>query len=289
MGAACTALFCGRPDLGAKLFRHRAGAVRRGSRLQQRGRRALLCLWEARPRGEAFPAPSRRRSPRVAPPTRAAACTALFFVGGPTSGRSFFRHRAGAVRRGSRLPQWGGVHCFVFCGRPDLGAKLFQTPSRRRSPWGATPTIAAACTALFFVGGPTSGRSFSDTEPAPFAAGRASHDRGGVHCFVFCERPDLGAKLFQTPSRPIRRGSRLPQWRRVARFLWEGRLFGPQPMVIRLALPPAAAVLMLSARSISKRSSGISVSPGAMPCMPTMGPLRRARCWLTSRNWSGLP
>ena len=246
----------------------------------------------------------------------------LYFVGGPTSGRSFSGTEPAPFAAGRGSNKGGGVHCFV-CGRPDLGAKLFrhragpfaagrgsyngrrallcflwearprgevfQTPSRRRSPRGAPPTIGAACTALFFVRGPTSGLSFSGTEPAHSPRVAAPTIGGGVHCFVFCGRPDLGAKLFQTPSRPIRRVSRLPQWRRVARFLWEGRLFGPQPMVIRLALPPAAAVLMLSARSISKRSSGISVSPGAMPCMPTMGPLRRARCWLTSRNWSGLP
>lgn len=71
--------------------------------------------------------------------------------------------------------------------------------------------------------------AFSGTEPAPFAAGRGSHS-GGVDGF----------------------------------FLWS-RLTRHQPMVIRLALPPAAAVLMLSARSISSRSSGIAVSPGAIP------------------------
>ena len=253
------------------------------------GRRALLYfLWEARPRGEAFPAPSRRRSPRGAPPTIGAACTALFFVGGPTSGRSFFRHRAGpfAAGRGSyngrRAPLcflWearprgeafsdaepapfaadrgsynsDGVHRFIFCGKPDLGAKLFR---------------------------PRTG---------PFAAGRGSYN-GRRALLYFCGRPDLGAKLFQTPSR--RRSPRIAAPTIAAActvFLWEVRLVGPQPMVIRLALPPAAAVLMLSARSISKRSSGISVSPGAMPCMPTIGPLRRASCWLTSRNWSELP
>ena len=213
----------------------------------------------------------------------------LYFVGGPTSGRSFSGTEPAPFAAGRASHESGGVHCSVFCGRPDLGAKLFQTPSRRRSPRVAAPTIGAACTALFFVGGPTSGRSFFRHRAGAARRGSRLQQRGrpALLCFLWEARPR--GEAFPAPSRPIFRGARLPQWRRVARFLWEGRLFGPQPMVIRLALPPAAAVFMLSARSISKRSSGISVSPGAMPCMPTMGPLRRARCWLTSRNWSGLP
>ncbi len=210
-------------------------------------------LWEARPRGEAFPAPSRRRSPRVAAPTKGAACTALF-VGGPTSGRSFFGTEPAPFAAGRASHDRGGVHCFVFCGRPDLGAKLF----RHRA--------------------------------GPFAAGRGSHDWGrrALLCFLWEARPRGEAFSDTEPAHsPWVAAPAMATGCTV--YLWEARLVGPQPMVIRLALPPAAAVLMLSARSISKRSSGISVSPGAMPCMPTMGPLRRARCWLTSRNWSGLP
>ncbi len=73
--APCTGSICGCPALGAKLFGHRAGAIRRGSRLPQKSMRAAqrsamqgLNLWEARPRGEAVRAPSRRHSPRVAAP-----------------------------------------------------------------------------------------------------------------------------------------------------------------------------------------------------------------------------
>ena len=49
-----------------------------------------------------------------------------------------------------------------------------------------------------------------------------------------------------------------------------------QPIVIRLALPPAAAVLMLSERSITSRSSGTRQSPGTRPVSPTIGPGRPA-------------
>src|SRR5690606_15371902 len=57
-----------------------------------------------------------------------------------------------------------------------------------------------------------------------------------------------------------------------------------QPMVIRLALPPAAAVLTLRVRSTSRRSSGMSVSPLGRPMTAMMGPLRRAICWLMARS-----
>ena len=50
------------------------------------------------------------------------------------------------------------------------------------------------------------------------------------------------------------------------------------PMVIRLALPPAAAVFTLSERSISRRSSSRLVSPRAKPCTETIAPSRAAIC-----------
>lgn len=52
-------------------------------------------------------------------------------------------------------------------------------------------------------------------------------------------------------------------------------------IVMRLALPPAAAVLMLRDRSITSRSSGIRLSPGAMPVRLTIGPGRAARATAT--------
>ncbi len=139
-GAACTA-FCGRPDLGPKLFPHRAGAIRRGSRLPQWERRALLFCGRPDLGPKLFRAPGWRHSPRLAAPTNEGGVHC--FVGGPTSGRSFFGHRAGAIRRGSRLPQMR-VACTAFCGRPDLGAKLFRAPSWRHSPRVAAPAMVAA-------------------------------------------------------------------------------------------------------------------------------------------------
>jgi len=50
------------------------------------------------------------------------------------------------------------------------------------------------------------------------------------------------------------------------------------PIVIRLALPPAAAVFTLSERSISRRSSSRLVSPRAKPCTDTIAPSRAAIC-----------
>ncbi len=54
---------------------------------------------------------------------------------------------------------------------------------------------------------------------------------------------------------------------------------GRYPIVIRLALPPAAAVLTLSARSTTSRSSGDAGLAGAQPCTPTIGPARAASAW----------
>lgn len=62
-----------------------------------------------------------------------------------------------------------------------------------------------------------------------------------------------------------------------------------QPTLIRLALPPAAAVLTLRLRSMSSRSSTMPDSPGVRPCRPTIGPGRPASLSLTARNWSESP
>ena len=51
----------------------------------------------------AYLADGQRR--RVAAPTKATGCTAFYFCGRPDLGAEFFRHRAGAVRRGAHLPQ----------------------------------------------------------------------------------------------------------------------------------------------------------------------------------------
>ena len=156
--ALCTDCFCGRPALGAKLFGHRAGAVRRGSRLLQKSvrpvaRRRARTLWEPRPRGEALgaePAPfaagrgsHKKRAPHA---ERRYAQTA--FVGAPPSGRSFL-----GTEPAPRLPQKMRATC--------------TTQHHARAQ---------------FVGGPPSGRSFSGTEPAPFAAGRASHKKKRAAC-----------------------------------------------------------------------------------------------------------
>src|SRR5450432_3174116 len=59
--------------------------------------------------------------------------------------------------------------------------------------------------------------------------------------------------------------------------------------VIRVALPPAAAVLMLSARSTTSRSSATFVSPGARPSMPMIGPGRAASRAQTASSASRPP
>ena len=165
MRVACTA-FCERPDLGAKLFR--APSWRRSPRVAAPTMGAACTAFSGR--SDLGPklsqAPSWRHSPRVAAPTNEGGVHCFLWEARP--GAKLFGHRAGAVRRGSRLPQMRAAWT-AFCGRPDLGAKHFQTPSWRHSPRVAAPTMGAACTA-FFVGGPPSGRSFSGTELAPFAA-----------------------------------------------------------------------------------------------------------------------
>jgi len=60
---------------------------------------------------------------------------------------------------------------------------------------------------------------------------------------------------------PMGRGASRAAFPRGA---WE-RSRESQPMVIRLALPPAAAVLTLNARSITRRSSAMLVSPWDRP------------------------
>ena len=56
-----------------------------------------------------------------------------------------------------------------------------------------------------------------------------------------------------------------------------------QPIVIRLALPPAAAVLMLSERSTTRRSSGTPSSPGRSAVTATIGSFLRSTSSTLSR------
>ncbi len=205
--APCTGSICGRPALGPKLFGHRAGAIRRGSRLPQKSVRPAqrsamhgLNLWEA-------PTPERSFGAEPAP-----------FAAGRGSHRKACDLRNAAPCTGS-----------IF-GRPALGAKLWA-PSWRHSPRVAAPTEKrATCTTqrharAQFVGGPPSGRSFSGSEPAPFAAGRGSYRKSAsLHKATpgtgsICGRPALGAKLFGHRSGAIRRGSRLPQKMRATRAM----------------------------------------------------------------------
>ena len=95
--------------------------------------------------------------------------------------------RAGAIRRGSRLPQKKGcdLHNVApctgsICRSPDLGAKLLA-PSWRHSPRVAPPTAkacdlhnAALCTG-WICRSPDHGAKLFGTGLAPFAAGPASH------------------------------------------------------------------------------------------------------------------
>ena len=63
----------------------------------------------------------------------------------------------------------------------------------------------------------------------------------------------------------------------------------PHPTVIRLALPPAAAVLTLTTRSTSRRSMANGGSPGAKPWMLTIGPSRAAILRAMSMRSCGEP
>jgi|GEM_PF-3253029 len=120
----CSDCFCGRPALGAKLFGHRAGAIRRGppsalawwmaTRGSEKRDPPYGCFCARLPRSEAFwfcelaglrsffgfSAGLQPYSPRVAPPTRAAMCTVVF-CRRPALRAKLFGHRAGAIRRGS--------------------------------------------------------------------------------------------------------------------------------------------------------------------------------------------
>ena len=150
-----------------------------------------LDLWEARPRGEAFRAPSWRHSPRVAPPTAkacdlhdAAPCTGSI-CRSPDLGAKLW-HRAGVIRRGSRLLQKKGCDLYNaalctgwICGSPDLGAKLWHRAGAIRRGSRLPQKKRATCTTqrhawTRFVGAPTRGEA-SGAALAPFAAGRGSH------------------------------------------------------------------------------------------------------------------
>ena len=139
-----------------------------------------LNLWEPRPRGEAFRAPSRRHSPRVAPPTE-------------------------SVRPAQRSVMHG---LLLWEARPR--GEAFRAPSGRRSPRVAAPTekraTGSSTPGTDFVGAPPSGRSFWGTELARFAAGRGSHKKRAPHAerryaqTAFVGAPPSG-RSFWAPSR----------------------------------------------------------------------------------------
>ena len=168
-------------------------------------------LWEARPRGEAFrsaPAGSllspRGRGSHKKRIRAGYGCELLFFVGGPTSGRSF------SLCAGRRLlsPRGRGSHksgsvramavsfCFL-CGARPRGEAFGSAPagsSFRRGARRPLRRVRASydCEFLFFVGGPTSGRSFwLCWQKVRFAAGRPSHEkrvRAGLLSFQLAGR-----------------------------------------------------------------------------------------------------
>ena len=156
-----------------------------------------LLLWEPRPRGEALGAePAPFAAGRGSHKKRATCTTQRHaraqFVGGPPSGRSF-GHRAGDVRRGSRLPQKARAPCRAalctdrICRSPALGAKLFGHRAgavRRGSRLpqkSARPARRSAMHGLNLWEARPRGEALG-TELAPFAAGRASHKKKRAAC-----------------------------------------------------------------------------------------------------------
>ena len=185
-----------------------------------------LNLWEARPRDEAFRAPSRRDSPRVAAPTE--------------------KHATRTTQR----------HARAQFGRPALGAKLWA-PSWPHSPRVAAPTEKHATgidrrhARTAFVGAPPSGRSFGRRAGAIRRGSRLPQKarapcRAALCTDRICRSPALGAKLFGHRAGAVRRGSRLPQKsarpaRRSAMHglnLWEAR---PRGEALGTELAPFAA------------------------------------------------
>ena len=202
---------------------------------------------EARPRGEAFGAElapfaagrgSHRK--RVRPAQRSGMHGLDLWGSDP--GAKLFGHRAGAIRRGSRLPQKKGcdLHNAALCTgwicrSPDHGAKLFGTglapfaagpashrksvrPAQRSAMpgldlWEPRPRGEASGAELApFAAGRGSyrksvrpaqrsamhGLDLWEARPrgeasgaalAPFAAGRASHRGSGVFCCLWAVRP----------------------------------------------------------------------------------------------------
>gem|GEM_PF-3235683 len=138
--APCTGSICGEARPRGEAFGHRAGAIRRGSRLLQKcvrpaQRSAMhgLNLWEARPRGEAFRAPSRpfaagRGSYRKSASLHKATPGTGSICGRPALGAKLFGHRAGAIRRGSRLPTEKRAAC--------IRRRLPKKKNRRRGSAG---------------------------------------------------------------------------------------------------------------------------------------------------------
>ncbi len=209
-------------------------------------------LWEARPRGEAFrsaPAGSllspRGRGSHKKRIRAGYGCELLFFVGGPTSGRSF------SLCAGRRLlsPRGRGSHksgsvramavsfCFL-CGARPRGEAFRSAPAGSLfSPRGAAPTRSGSVQAMAV--------SF---------------------CFL-CGRPDLGAKLLLCAGREFvfAAGARLPQTRVGTGygcellFLWEARPRGE-------AFGSAPAGSLLSPRGRGSHKSGSVQAMGVSFC-----------------------
>ena len=199
MGPARSAV-CRAPASG-RSFWHRAGAIRRGSRLPQKTRAACTTERHARagfvgprPRGEAFRAPSWRHSPRVAAPTEkacglhnAAPCTDSICRSSDHGAKLFapsWRHSPrGAAPTAKACDLHNAALCTGWiCRSPDPGAKLLA-PSLRHSPRVAPPAEKSVRPAQrsamhgLHCGRPTRGEAFG-TELAPFASGRSAQRSG---------------------------------------------------------------------------------------------------------------
>ena len=150
-GATCTALFLWEARPRGEAFFAPSCVIRRRVAAPTMGRRALLCFCGrpdpgAKP-GRSFFCAELRHSPRGRGFHNGATCTALFLWEARPRGEAFL-HRTAPFAAGSRFPQWLRRALLCFCGRPDPGAKLFCT-ELRRSPRGRGSHNGATCTALF--------------------------------------------------------------------------------------------------------------------------------------------
>ena len=216
MGRRALLCFCGRPDPGPKLFQHRAAPFAAGSRLPQ------WLLWEARPRAEAFSAPSCAVRRGVAAPTMGRRALLCFFLWeARPRGEAFFctELRHSPRGRGSH----NGATCtalFLWEARPR-GEAFFCT-ELRHSPRGRGFHNGATCTALFLWEARPRGEAFF----APSCAirrGVAAPTMGRRALLCFCGRPAPGGKLFLRRAAPFAAGWRFPQWLRRALLCSCGR------------------------------------------------------------------